>query len=300
MHEKMADKSIEVVLDSCLEEILCAGRKVEECLAEYPEYASELKPLLQAAEASRCAANVTPREDFKARARYDFNAAVADMAHNRKKRWFNYAPVWAQLVAGALVAVMISGGAVVAASGNSLPGESLYGVKLAAEQVEMGFAFSKSAKSELNADLANRRVAEIVALAETEQTEGIRIAASRLDDNLDNIAVLNIKNATSGGVLPPETQEPLVTTPAPSDQHEGSVASYDEYLASLGTPIPEMFTVDSDDSELVSSLKIKGLAGYQDLVSSMEKAPDHIKPAIEEALVAFIRGYEVAIYNAGL
>ena len=287
MHNNEAENSIEQVLDSCLEEIICSGCKIEECLAKYPEHASELEPLLKIASASHKAVNISPNESFKAKARYEFNAAVADMAQNRTKRWFTFAPVWAQAAVGVLFAIMISGGALVAASGNSLPGQALYGVKLAAEQVRMGFTFSESAKSELSADLANRRVAEIVTLAEMEKPEEIRVAANHLDTDLETIAELNVKSVTAGAVPPPDSQQP------------GDIVSYVENTDELRTQIPDMFILDSGDSELVYKLKQKGLAGYKELVSSLEKASDSIKPALEEALILYLQGYETAIKTAG-
>lgn len=288
MHENKAENSIEIVLDNCLEEIICSGRTVEDCLAAYPEHAEELKPLLTTAKASYKAASISPDESFKARARYEFNSAVADMAQNRKTGWFNIRPVWAQAIAGVLIAVVVSGGSLVAAAGNSLPGQTLYGVKLASEQVRMGLTFSQSAKSEFYADLANRRVDEIVTLADRGQVDGIMEAASRIDDNLDTITVLNVKSVTTEGPPAPVSQDPEDVTP-----------SYIEDGQILRNEIPELFSLHEEDTNLVASLRQKGRDGYLELISSFEKAPEHIKPALEEALVLYIIGYENAIYSAG-
>lgn len=287
MHKNKAENSIEIVLDSCLEKIICSGRTVEDCLAAYPEHADELEPLLKTANASYKAASISPDETFMARARYEFNAAVADMAQSRKNRWFSIRPVWAQAVAGFLLVLVVSGGSLVAAAGNSLPGQTLYGVKLASEQVRMGLTFSQSAKSEFNADLANRRVEEIVTLADRGQVVGIMEAAGRMDDNLDTIAVLNVQSITAGGPPAPVSQNP-----------DDIIPSYMEDEKILRNEMPELFSFREGDTELVASLRQKGREGYHELISSFEKAPDYIKPALEEVLVLYITGYEKAIFSA--
>ncbi len=56
---------IEAILDQCLEDIRENHASLEDCLAKYPDYAQELKPLLQAALALEQAADVRPTKDFK-------------------------------------------------------------------------------------------------------------------------------------------------------------------------------------------------------------------------------------------
>ncbi|MFH1526506.1 MAG: hypothetical protein ABIG69_07610, partial [Bacteroidota bacterium] len=40
------EQNAELLLDICISEMQ-KGKSIEECLAEYPQYASQLKPLLQ-------------------------------------------------------------------------------------------------------------------------------------------------------------------------------------------------------------------------------------------------------------
>ncbi|MCL4487389.1 MAG: hypothetical protein M1570_04580 [Chloroflexi bacterium] len=56
---------IQIVLDACLDDIELHNASIADCLAKYPEYAEELKPLLQAAIAVRSAPDVHPSPEFK-------------------------------------------------------------------------------------------------------------------------------------------------------------------------------------------------------------------------------------------
>ncbi len=60
---------IEVILDKCLEEIHARRATVDECLAEYPDYAAELAPLLSVASALERASLVKPSNEFRAMTR---------------------------------------------------------------------------------------------------------------------------------------------------------------------------------------------------------------------------------------
>lgn len=64
--EKM---TIQEVLDRCLDEIHSGRATVEDCLAEYPQYARELAPLLRTAARLEATAGVRPTRAFKSRLR---------------------------------------------------------------------------------------------------------------------------------------------------------------------------------------------------------------------------------------
>ncbi len=63
-----------------------------------------------------------------------------------------------------IVAFVLGGGGTVAAAQNDLPGEALYGVKLASERVAETFTVGGEAKVEVAAKFAERRAEEIAAL----------------------------------------------------------------------------------------------------------------------------------------
>ena len=70
------NKEFESILARCLEQLLDGQATLNECLESYPEYAGELKPLLETAIATHRAVQVAPRPEFKMRARYRFREAL--------------------------------------------------------------------------------------------------------------------------------------------------------------------------------------------------------------------------------
>ena len=72
------DKQFDNILNECLDRIL-RGETVEKCLQSYPEQAPELEPLLRTALATKMASHIQPRPEFKAKARYEFTAAIHEM-----------------------------------------------------------------------------------------------------------------------------------------------------------------------------------------------------------------------------
>jgi hypothetical protein len=178
-----------------------------------------------------------------------------------------------------LVAVLISGGALVAASGNSLPGQTLYGVKLAAEQAQIAFTFSQYSKTELYADLANKRVSEIAILNDAGKTEEINIATRQMKTNFGAMVTLNAGNIENKTMSLPVTER--------YDQLITFVASEDSLL----TRTPDIFAPGSSDAALVCNLKDKGMTGYLELVKSLEMASPETHPALEEALIAYLHSY---------
>lgn len=70
------------------------------------------------------------------------------------------------IIAGLLIAALLGGGGVAYASQGSLPGDTLYPIKLMTEDVQTVVAWSPEKKVELEAKFANRRLEEIQRLQE--------------------------------------------------------------------------------------------------------------------------------------
>ncbi len=77
--ERIEDEKMTIheALDRCLEEIHSGGATVEECLAEYPQYARELAPLLRTASRLESTDGVRPTRAFKSRLRKQLTGDVA-------------------------------------------------------------------------------------------------------------------------------------------------------------------------------------------------------------------------------
>ena len=176
------------ILNECLDRML-QGESIEECLRRYPEVSQDLEPLLRTAQAARIASTIRPSAEFKARARYEFQSRLNELSARKEQRtpFFRWRWQWQSGWAIALIAIMVvvlSGGGTVAASGGSMPDETLYPVKLATEKVHLALTFSDIGKAELNARYADRRVEEIVYLAEKDDTKNVQVTAQRLNSNL--------------------------------------------------------------------------------------------------------------------
>jgi hypothetical protein len=162
----MSEK-IEVILDACVDRIVSGDATVEQCLEAYPERAEELEPLLWAAIGASAGFALEPRAEFQRMAKSRFMNSVAAMREGRVKRGWLLSGVrrnWA-LVVAVMLAVLVMSGGTVGASTNSLPGEVLYPVKRAAENVQSFFTFGREAKASLYMKFAERRVAEIEKLS---------------------------------------------------------------------------------------------------------------------------------------
>jgi len=184
------NKQIDNILDDCLERILVGGESVEECLARYRQYADELKPLLQTVIAARKALTIEPRPDFRARARYQFHSALKEAASKKHRRLSGWQLKWVTAASLALT-LLLSGGGVVAAASNSMPDSPLYQVKLATEQVQLFLTTSPEAKAELHAKLVDRRVDEIIYMAEEGNVALVETTTQRLQNHLSIIASIS-------------------------------------------------------------------------------------------------------------
>ncbi len=183
------DKEFNNIFDECLERIVVDGETLEQCLKRYPEQAAELKPLLETVLAVKEASAVEPRPEFKARARYRFRSALQEKAAPKRRPFFGWVPRWATALAIILVVLMAGGGTVAAAS-NSMPDSILYPVKLATENVQLALTTSELGRARLCAGFADRRVAEIIYMADRGDARRVEEITERLDDRLETLVVL--------------------------------------------------------------------------------------------------------------
>jgi hypothetical protein len=99
------------ILDRCIDR-LNAGETLEACLADYPQDADQLRPLLQAMSQTREAYAFTPSASAKATARQRFTAAWQRLEEKRqaKQPWFVRAftrpATWATVAAVLVVAIV--------------------------------------------------------------------------------------------------------------------------------------------------------------------------------------------------
>jgi len=181
------------ILSDCTERLL-QGESVEQCLARYPEQSPELEPLLRVALAARKTSSaVEPRPEFKARVRHEVQSQLrskARKAEPKRTPALHWVPRWAAVAACVAVMFVFLAGGTVAASSGSVPGDTLYPVKTATEQVQMKLTFSKTAKAKLQARFAERRAKEMARLAEKGRTANLAALATRFEAHLAKIEQL--------------------------------------------------------------------------------------------------------------
>ena len=263
------------ILDECLERLLVKGETIEQCLQSYPEQADELEPLLQIALATKKASVIQPRPEFRDKARYQFRSALQEIEPKRRYSLFGWQSRWATAVTVVLVLVL-AGGSTVAAAGNSMPDNPLYSVKLATEQVQLTLTPSALGKAELYAKLADKRVAEIVHMANKGKPEQVERAAQRLNSHLARVAVLATAQKKEAGVL----LAPPPSAPAPSEQTR---RGRDEGIK-----------VDKR-AKLRVTLGRYAINHPARLRAALDKAPESAKPALLKAIAISKAGYEKAL-----
>jgi hypothetical protein len=213
------ESEFENILDECLERVI-RGEDIEACLARHPEHASELEPLLRTALETRKAVAIGPRPEFRQRAGYEFQAAIRDTQPKGRRSFFRWQVRWMAPVALIIGLLMVGSGTVTAAS-SSLPDEPLYRVKLATESIQLAFTPSALDKAELYARFADKRVDEIIKMADKGKVEQVEKTTERMNNEL--IAMANLAGPGAGpsesaGVATLQAPAPATAKAAPKAQ----------------------------------------------------------------------------------
>ena len=266
------------ILDECLERLLVRGEKLEQCLTSYPEQAAELKPLLETALVTKQASAIEPRPEFKARARYLFHSALQETEPKRRFSFFNWWPSWVTVMTIVLVLLLAGGGTVAAASG-SMPDEPLYPVKIASEQTQLIFTLSALSKAELYANLVDKRVSEIIYVANKGDVRQVELATQRLNNYLTRITNLALAQRERSGV---------VMAPAPAFAPDESAES------GKGVNIQ-----GNGRGKLRQMLALYAVSHPARLRAILQEAPESAKPALRQAITISVAGYEKALEAAG-
>jgi hypothetical protein len=177
-----ATASFEAALESALQDLARTG-DVETCLRRYPGHAEQLRPLLETAATVRGHYHVVPppapagltagRERFLAVAAQERMRGASQASETgttirtlRGRLRPAFVSRLLPILLVALLGAVIFGGGVVWAASGSLPGELLYPVKLATEDVRLALASAPQGQVDLVLDLVKERADEIQALAQ--------------------------------------------------------------------------------------------------------------------------------------
>ncbi len=277
-------KEFNNILEDCLERLLFKGDTMEQCLQSYPEHAAELESLLQTAMATKKAVAIQPHPEFKAKARYQFYSALQEIKPKPKGGLFflGWQPRWA-VVTAMVLGLLLAGGGTVTAASYSMPDSPLYPVKLATEQVQLTLTPSDMGKAKLYAKLADRRVAEIVYIANKGKPKQIESIARRLNNHLAMIASLPLVEERGKRDLPAETFIAPERARAPVPQQQAEEGSGD-------IPAPA-----SERGRLKMLLKRNEANHPAVLRAVLKRAPESAKPALRRAIAASVASYKKAL-----
>lgn len=164
-------RALELILSNCLADVMEGGRSPEEALSKYPEYRAELEPLLYAAlKVNSLPKDIRPSPRFRAATR----ELLAREAANRRNasgfpsvigyragRWASFSAKATSIAAALLLSLTLGGAGSVYASIDTVPGDALYAVKVAAERTRLALAFSEDERTALYITMAENRLGEL-------------------------------------------------------------------------------------------------------------------------------------------
>ncbi len=199
----MTDR-FEIILDESISAIQ-AGVPLEEILAEIPEYASEIRPLLFAA---TLLTNPNPEfapEEKKAALHAEYMAQVAELppvsptfsdktqAIYRifKKRLSKEAVINDLFTITITIILTLTMVALVLnyAASNTVPGDFLYGVKRVSENIQLSLALSEARKATLEETFNQRRLGEIEQLLQQNRAAVVEFKGT-LETKAENLWII--------------------------------------------------------------------------------------------------------------
>ena len=203
-------KKFEDILAQCIEDIKAGRASIEDCLDRYPSVREQLEPLLRIALEIREPPDVKSSPAFKVRARVWLMEQIHGMQTVTKWPWSRYNKQtkqishrrrfsMASIILVIVLALSAAGGGVAYAAQDSLPGDTLYPVKISTEQVIMALPGDDVAKAERALNFAERRVQEMEELAERERSQYMEMAVERYRYAL-NITLARMEQARSRGL----------------------------------------------------------------------------------------------------
>ncbi|MBU2507279.1 MAG: hypothetical protein KJ799_11215 [Bacteroidetes bacterium] len=198
------EQNAELLLDICISEMQ-KGKSIEECLAEYPQYASQLKPLLQLVKQIEALPQPAPSPEAISSTLINIGKEIAQLTitaetpvvRGKKRKTISFFNIfqkpklmWAFNAALILIVVLFS---VATISANSVPGDILYPVKLATEKVKFLLTFDSEKKAELRLTFSDKRLQEMIAVFQQ---------SGKLDTTLLKAMLDEAKLALEGNEIP--------------------------------------------------------------------------------------------------
>ena len=237
------------ILEVCLNEVE-NGADVDSVLFRYPEYADELRPILEASVKAKEIAVPEPSPEIVRRNRAKVLQHAAQMtemkAQSSRRLWS--VPLRRALVTLVVIGVLfISSTRLVSAASTTLPGDNLYPVKRTWEDVLTLFTFNIQSRTALEVEHENERLTELSEVFAQGRSVEVDFSG-RVTRQTGNLwLVAGIPVAISAQTELPS--QPVVVGDAirveGATQQDGAVLAKEIKLLPAGVPLP---TIHDDDS----------------------------------------------------
>jgi len=205
-------RKFEDILSQCIDDIKAGKASVEDCLNNYPSMRGRLEPLLRIALEIREPAYIKPSPSFKLKNR----VWLMEQIHGRQAatRWpwsrydgqmkpIAYVKRFSMSMASAILAIVLAlsalGAGTAYASQASLPGDTLYSVKLGGEELTMMLVRDDISRAERALSFAERRVGEMETLAEKGRPQDLDLAVEKYGYAI-NMTLTEIEQARNRGL----------------------------------------------------------------------------------------------------
>jgi len=258
------------ILEICLQEIE-NGADVEAALARYPEFAEDLRPILETSIEAKSLAVPDPSPEVVRRNRSKVLQQAAQMreVQARPSRRLWSVPLRRALVSLAVISIIFIGtNGLVHASAKTLPGDNLYPVKRSWEDVQVMLTFNTQARTQLEVKQEDERLNELNDLFEKGRSASVEFTGTLTGQNgnlwqVANIPVLISAQTNFGGQTMKIGNAIRVTG---LTQAGGTVLAEHVVLLPAGAPLPEvddssMQEIESENSGNQSQIQNQSSAG---------------------------------------
>jgi hypothetical protein len=243
---------------------LTTGAKLDACLALYPDLSEELRPLLVTAQRARQAGIREVPIAAVNRSRAKLIARAGELRGSPKPLFnlFSFPRLALATLAVVLVFFLSINGLVVV-SAKSLPGDALYPVKLAAENVSLKLAPSTELRQKMTEDYQQRRTDEVRSLLSQSlerriALEGVVSDVSASGLLIDSIPViLDAQTKISGNLLPGRLVKlEGVTQPGGFVKADTIQLRFYEYAGELKTTQDGAWTIGDTSFKILDGTRI--------------------------------------------
>jgi hypothetical protein len=193
------NSKLDWVIDECLSRVQTGDETVQDCVQEYPELKDVLEPLLALAiQVNGTLAPEEPSAEFvhnaKLRVLNQVKASVTltssmKVQPNRAWRIDFRSRRWSTVIAGVVIAALLFGSGIgmKQASASALPGDSLYPIKRAGEEIQLALSFTPDGDIALLFEFADSRLEEAQTLSEEGRFDDLGKALEGFEDAMSTL-----------------------------------------------------------------------------------------------------------------